>query len=154
MWNTKLDESQAGIKIARRNINNLRHTDDTTLMAEWRGTKESPDEGEWGELKSWLKTQHSKMKILASTPITSWQREGGKVETVADFIFLGSKITADSNCSYEIKRHLLLARKAMTNQDSVWKSRVITLPKKGLYSQSSGFSSSHVQMWELVHKGG
>ena len=108
---------------------------------------------EYGE-KAGLKLNIKKSKIMVSGPIPSWQMEREKVDTMADFIFLGSKITADSNCSYEIKRHLLLARKAMTNQDSVWKSRVITLPKKGLYSQSSGFSSSHVQMWELVHKGG
>ena len=95
-----------------------------------RGTKEPPDEGEGGEWKSWLKTQHSKTKIMASHSITSWQTNGKIVEMVADFIFLGSKITADSDCSHEIKRHLLLGRKAMTNLDNVLKSRDITLLTK------------------------
>ena len=97
------------------------------LWQKVRGTKELLDEGERGEWKSWLKTQYSKTKIIASSPITSWQIDGETMETVKDFIFLGSKITADSGCSHEIKRHFLLGRKAMTNLDSVLKSRDITL---------------------------
>ena len=97
----------------------------------WRGTKESLDEGERGEWKSWLKTQHSKTKIMASTPITSWQIYGEKVESVTGFLFLDSRITVDSDCSHGIfKRHLLFGRKAMTNLDSISKSRAITLPTK------------------------
>ena len=131
MRNTGLDEAQAGIKIARRNINNLRYADDTTLIAE---TKE--------ELKNLLmkmkeesekfdfKLNIQKTKIMASGSITPWQIDGGTVETVADFIFLGSKITADGDCSHEIKRRLLLGRKAMTNLDSILKSRGITFPTK------------------------
>ena len=96
----------------------------------WRGTKEPLDEGERGEWKSQLKTQHSKTKIMPSGPITSWQIDGGKVEAMTDFTFLGSTITADGDCSHEIKRHLLLGRKAMTNPDNVSKSRDITLLTK------------------------
>ena len=138
MGNAGQDEAQAGIKIAGRNINNLRHADDTTLMAE------SED-----ELKSLLmkvkeeserlKTQ--KTKIMASGPIISWQIDGEAVETVRNFILGGSKITADGDCSHEIKRHLLLRRKFMTNLDSILKSGDIT--NKGPSSQSDGFSSSH-----------
>ena len=127
MWNTGLDESQVGKKIARKNISNLRYADDTTLMAE---SKEPLDEGERGEWKSWLETQHKETKIIASGSITSWQTEGEKVEAVTDFIFLGSNITVDSDCSHEIKRCFLLGRKAMTNLDSILKSRDITLPTK------------------------
>ena len=112
MRNAGLDEAQAGIKIARRNINNFRYADDTTPMAE---SKE--------ELKSLSNT-----KIMASSPITSWQIDGETMETVRDFILGGSKITADGDCSHEIKRHLLLGRKAMTNLESILKSRDITLP--------------------------
>ena len=126
----ELDESQPGIKIAKRNIKNLRYADDTTLMAESRGTKEPLDEGERGEWKSWLKIQHSKTKIVAFGLITSWQIDGEKVETVTDFIFLGSKITVDGDCSHEIKRRLLLGSKAMTNLDSALKSRDITFLTK------------------------
>ena len=111
MWKGGLDEAQAGIKIAGKDINNLRYADSTTLMAE-RGIKEPLDAGERGQWKSWLKTQHSKKKVMASGPITSWQIDGEKIETVRDFIFLGSKITADGDCSNEIKRHLFLGRKA------------------------------------------
>ena len=108
-----------------RNSNNLRYADDTTLMAEkWRGTKEPLDESERGEWKSWLKAQQ-KTKIMAFTPITSWQIDGEIAETVADFIFLDSKITSDGDCSHEIKRHLFLGRKAMTHLDSILKSRDI-----------------------------
>ena len=124
MRNAGLDEAHAGIKIAGRNINNLRYADDTTLMAE---SKEQPlKESERGEWKSWLKAQ----KIMASGPITSWQIDGETKETVRGFIFLGSKITADGDCSHETKRRLLLGRKVMTNLDSIFKSRDITLPTK------------------------
>ena len=115
MRNAGLEEAQAGIKIARRNINNLRYTDDTTLMAE------SEEESE----KVGLKLNIQKTKTMASGPITSWEIDGKTVETVADFISEGSKITADSDCSHEIKRCLLLGRKAMTNLGSILKSRDI-----------------------------
>ena len=130
MRNVGLDEAQAGIKIARRNINNLRYADDTTLMAESKEELKSLlmklKEGE----KVDLKLNIQKTKIMASGPITSWEIDGETVETVADFILGGSKITADGDCSHEIKRHLLLGRKVMTNLDSILKSRGITLPKK------------------------
>ena len=102
--------------------------------------------------KAGLKLNIQKTKIMASGPITSWQIDSEKIETVADFIFLGSKITADSDCSHEMKMHLLLGRKAMTNLDNILKSRGITLANKRLYSQSYGFSSTHVQIQELDHK--
>ena len=126
-----MDEAQAGIKIAGRNINNLRYADDTTLMAESEEDLKSllmkmKQESE----KADLKLSIQKMKIMASGPITSWQIDGETVEIGADFIFLGSKITADGDCSHEIKRHLLLERKVMTNLDSMLKSRDITLPTK------------------------
>ena len=129
MRNARLDEVQAGIKISRRNINNLRYANDTTLMAESEEELKSllmkvKEESERGGLK--LNIQ--KTKIMTSGSITSWQIDREKVETVADFIFLGSEITADGACSHEIKRHLLLGRKAMTNLDSILKSRDITLP--------------------------
>ena len=121
------DEIQAGIKIARRNINNLRYADDTNLMAESEELKcllmKVKEESE----KVGLKLNIQKTKIMASGPITSWQIDGKTVETVADFIFLGSKITADGDCSHEIKRCLLLGRKVMTNLDSILKRRDITL---------------------------
>ena len=131
MWNAGLDEVQAGIKIARRSINNLRYADDTTLMAESKEELRSllmklKEESETAGLK--LNIQ--KTKIMASSPITSWQIDGETMETVRDFIFLGSKITADDDCNHEIKIHLLLQRKAMTNLDSIVKSRDITLPTK------------------------
>ena len=129
MRNARLDESQAGIKTARRNMNNKICRWYHSNGRKWRGTKGPLDESEKGEWKSWLKTQHSK-KIMASGPITSWQIDGGKVETVTDFIFLGSKITADGDCSHEIKRCLLPGSKAMTNLGSVLKSRDNTLPTK------------------------
>ena len=129
MRNTVLEETQAGIKIAGRNINNLRYADDTTLMAESEEELKSllmkvKEESE----KVGLKLSIQKMKIMASGPITSWQIDGETVETVLDFIFLGSKITADGDCSHEIKGRLLLGRKFMTNLDSILKSRDITLP--------------------------
>ena len=126
-----LDEAQTGIKIARRNINNLRYADDTTFTAEREEELKNllmkvKEESE----KAGLKLSIQRTKIMASSPITSWQIDGETVETVADFIFLGSKITADGDCSHEIKRRLLLGRKAMTNLDSILKSRNITLPMK------------------------
>ena len=126
-----LEEAQAGIKIARRNINDLRYADDTTLMAENEEKLKShlmkvKEESE----KVGLKLNIQKTKIMTSGPITSWQIDGETVETVIDFIFLGSKITADGDCSHEINRYLLLQRKAMTNLDSILKSRDITLPTK------------------------
>ena len=127
----QLEETQAGIKIAGRNINHLRYADDITLMAESEEELKSllmkvKVESE----KVGLKLNVQKMKIMASGPITSWQIDGETVETVSDFIFLGSKITADGDCSHEIKRRLLLGRKAMTNLDSIFKSRDITLQTK------------------------
>ena len=117
----------------------------------WRGIKEPLDEGERGERKSWLKKLNIQdTKIMASGPITSWQTEGEKVGTVTDFIFLGSKIIVDGEDSHTIKSCLILGRKAMTNLDSILKSRAIT--DKGPYSQRYGFSSNHVWMWELDHK--
>ena len=126
-----LDEAQAGIKIRRRNINNLRYTDDTTLMAESKEELKSllmkvKVESE----KVGLKLNIQKTKVMASGPVTSRQIVGETVETVRDFIFLGSKITADGECSHEIKRRLLLGRKVMSNLDSIFKSRDITLPTK------------------------
>ena len=131
MRNAVLEEAQAGIKIAGRNINNLRYADDTTLMADSEEELKSllmkvKEESE----KVGLKLSIQKSKIMASGPITSWQVNGETMEIVRDFIFLGSKITADSDCSHEIKRHLRLGRKVMTNIDSILKSRDITLPTK------------------------
>ena len=131
MRNAGLEETQAGIKISRRNINNLRYVDDTTFMAESEEELKSllmkvKVESE----KVGLKLNIQKMKIMASGPITSWQIDGETVEIVADFILGGSKITADGDCSHEIKRCLLLGRKAMTNLDSILKSRDMTLPTK------------------------
>ena len=127
MWNTRLDKAEAGTKIARRNINNLRYTDDTTLMAK---SEEPLDESERKGWKSWLKTQHSKINIMASSPITPWQIAGETTETVTDFIFLGSKITLDGDWSHEIKRRLLLERN--------WKWKLLSCVKlfatHGLYS--------------------
>ena len=136
MRNAGLEEAQAGIKIARRNINNLRYADDTTLMAESEELKSLLKEN---NEKVGLKLNIQKMKIMASGPVTSWEIDGETVETVSDFIFLGSKITADGDCSHEVKRQLLLGRKAMTNLDSILKSRDITC-HKGPSSQSYGFS--------------
>ena len=131
MRNARLDEAQTGMKIVGRNINNLRYANDTTLMAESEEELKSllmkvKEESE----KVGLKLIIQKTKIMASCPITSWQIDGEIMETVTDFIFLGSKITADGDCSHEIKRCLLLGRKAMTNLDSILKSRDITLPIK------------------------
>ena len=144
MRNTGLEEEKAGIKIGGRNINNLRYADDTTLMAESEEELKSllmkvKDESE----KVGLKLNIQKTKIMASGPITSWQIDG---ETVSDFIFLGSKITADGDCSHEIKRRLLLGRKAMTNLDSILKKKRHYFANKDLSNQSYYFSSSHVWM--------
>ena len=146
MRNAELEEEQAGIKIAGRNINNLRYADDTTLMAESEEELKSllmkvKVESE----KVGLKLNIQKTKIMASGPITSWQIDGETVKKVADFVFLDSKITADSDCSHEIKRHLLLRRKVMTNLDSILKSRHYFV-NKGRSHQGYGFSSSHVWM--------
>ena len=142
MRNAGLEEAQAGIKIAGRNINNFRYADDTTLMAESEEELKSLLMKVKGESeKVGLKLNIQKTKIMASGPITSWQIDG---ETVADFIFLGSKITADGDCNHEIKRRLLLGRKAMSNLDSIFKSRDITLPTK--VHLVNGFSSGHVWM--------
>ena len=146
MRNAGLEEAQAGIKIARRNINNLRYADDTTLMAESEEELKSllvkvKEESE----KDGLKLSIQKTKIMASGPITSWEIDGETVETVTDSIFLGSKITAGGDCSHEIKRHLFLGRKAMTNLDSILKSRDITLPTK-VCRIKAVFSSGHVWM--------
>ena len=130
MRNAGLDEAQAGIKIAGRNINNLRYADDTTLMAESEELKSVLMKVKVKSEKVGLRFNIQKTKIMASSPITSWQIAGETVETVADFIFLGSEITADGDCSHEIKRRLLLGRKVLTNLDSILKSRDITLPKK------------------------
>ena len=145
MRNAGLEETQAGIKISGRNINNLRYADDTTLMAEsveelkslLRKVKEESE-------KVGLKLNLQKTKIMASGPITSWQIDG---ETVSDFISLGSKINADGDCSHEIKRHLFLGRKLMTDLDSIFKSRDYFV-NKGLSSPGYGFSSGHVWMWK------
>ena len=131
MRNAGVEETQAGIKIAGRNINDLRHADDTTLMAECEEELKSllmrvKEESE----KVGLKLNIQKTKIMASNPITSWEIDGETVETVSDFILGGSKITADGDCSHEIKRRLLPGRKVMTNLDSIFKSRDITLPTK------------------------
>ena len=148
MKNAGLDEAQAGIKIAKKNINNLWYADDTILMAESEEELKSllmkvKEESE----KAGLKLNSQKTKIMASDPITSWQID---VETVADFIFVGSKITADGDCSHEIKRRLVLGRKVMTNLDSILKSRDIPLSTKVYLVKT--FSNSHVWMWELDDK--
>ena len=144
-----LEETQAGIKIAGRNINNLRYADDTTLMAESEEELKSilmkvKVESE----KVGLKLNIQKTKIMASSPTTSWEIGGKTVETVSDFIFLGSKITADADCNHEIKRRLFLGRKVMTNLDSILKSRDFTWSTKVHLAKgpSPGFSSSHVWM--------
>ena len=145
MLNAGLDEAQAGIKIAGRNVNNLRYADDTTLNGrKWRRTEEPLDESE--SEKVGLKLNIQKTKIMASSPITSWQIDGETMETVIDFIFLGSEITTDGDCSHEIKRCLLLGRKVVTNLDSILKSGDITLPTKLHLVKGMVFSSGHVWM--------
>ena len=151
--NAELDEAQAWVKIAGRNINNLRYADDTTLIVESEEELKSllmkvkEESGKVG-----LKLNIQKTKIMASDPITSLQIDGETVETVRDFIFLSSKITADADCSHEMKRHLLLQRKVMTNLDSILKSMRHYFTNKNLSSQSYGLSSSHVQIWDLDYK--
>ena len=131
MQNAEMDEAQAGIKIAKRNINNLRYADDTTLMAESEEELKSLlKKVEVESEKVGLKLNIQKTKIMASGPITSWEIDGETVETVSDFIFWGSKVTVDDDCSHEIKGRLILGRNIMTNLDSIFKSRNITLPTK------------------------
>ena len=148
MQNAGLDETKAGIKIAGRNINNLRYADDTTLMAETKeGLKSLLMKVQEENAKVGLKLNIQKTKIMASGAITSWEIDGETVETVSDFILGGSKITADGDCSHEIKRCLLLRTKAMTNLDSILKSRDITLPTKvRMVKAMYDFASSHVWM--------
>ena len=147
MQNAGLDEAQAGIKTAGRNINKLRYADDTTFMAENEEKLKSllikvKEESEKAGLKFNIQT----VKIMASGPINSWQIHGVTMKTVTNFIFLGSKITADGGCSHEIKRYLLLGRKTVTNLDTILKKQRHYFANKGLSSQSYGFSSSHVWM--------
>ena len=130
MRNAGLGEAQAGIRISRRNINNLRYADDTNFMAESEELNRLLMKVKKGREKVGLKLNIQKTKIMASGPITSWEIDGETVGTVSDFIFGGSKITVDVDCSHEIKRHLLLGRKVMTNLDSIFKSRDIILPTK------------------------
>ena len=144
MRNAGLDEAQAEIKIAGRNINNLRYVDNTTLVAESKELESLLMKVKEESEKAGLKFNIQKKKVMASCPITSWQIDGEMMETVTDFIFLGSKITADGDCSHEIKRRLLLGRKVMTNLDSILKTRDIA--DKGPSSQGYGFSSGHVWM--------
>ena len=141
MRNAGLEEAQAGIKIARRNINNLRYADDTTLMAESKQELKSLLVKEESE-KAGLKLSIQKTMIMASGPITLWEIDGETMETVTDFIFLGSKITADGDCSHEIKRRLLLGRNAMTNLDRILKSRDIMLATK-VHRVSDAIQPSH-----------
>ena len=152
MWNARLDEAQAGIKISRENINNLRYVDDITLMTESKEELKSLLMKVKEEWKSWLKTQHSKNEDYGLSPITLWQIDGETMKTGTDFIFWGSKITADGGCYHEIKRFLLLGKKAMTNLDSTFKSRDITLPTNVRIVKAMVFSNSHVWMWELDYK--
>ena len=145
MWNSRQDESQAGIKIARRNIINLRYVDDTTLVAESKeGLKSLLTKVKEESEKVGLKLNIQKPKIMASGPITSWEIDGEKLKKVADFIFLGSKITVDVNCTHEIKRCLLLGRKAMANLDSILQSQRHYFANKGSSSQSYDFSNNQV----------
>ena len=147
----QLDEAQAGIKIASGNINNLRYADDTTLISENKGELKNL----LMKVKEWeagLKLNIQKTKIVASGPMISWQIDGETMETVMDFTFLGSKITAYGDCSHELERCLLLGRIAMTNLDSILKKQRHYFGDKSPSSQSYGFSSSHIWMWELDHK--
>ena len=146
MQNAGLDKGQAGIKISMRNINNLRYADDTTLTAESEELKSLLMKVKEENEKVGLKLSIQKTKITASGPITSWQIDREIMETVEDFIFLGSKITADGDCNHEIKRCLLLGRKAMTNLDSILKSRDINWPTEFCHVKAMVFSSSHLWM--------
>ena len=154
MQNSRVDEAQAGIKIARRNINNFRYADDITLMVESKEELKNllmkvKEESE----KAGLKLNIQKTKIMASSPITSWQMDGETMETVTDFIFLGSKITTYGDCSHEMKRCLLLGRKLWQPRQHI-KNQKRYFAEKSLYSQSYVLSNSHVRMWELDHKEG
>ena len=146
MRDSELDEARAGINIAGRNINNLIYATDTTLMAKSKEELKSLLKMKEESEKVGLKLDIQKIRITASSPITSWQVDGETMETVIHFIILGSKITAGGDCSHEIKRRLLLGRKAMTNLDSILKTRDITLPTKFCLVKSYGFSSSRVWM--------
>ena len=146
MRNTGLEEAQAGIKITGRNINSLRYADDTTLMAESEELKSTLMKVKEKSEKVGLKLNIQKTKIMASGPTTFWQIDGETMETVTDFILWGSKITADGDCSHEMKRCLILGRKVMTNLDSILKSRDITLPTKVHLVKAMIFSSGHVWM--------
>ena len=151
MWNAGLKEAQAGIKIARRNINSIRYADDTTLMAKSKELKSLLMKVKEESKKVGLKLNIQKTKSMASGPITSWQIDGKTMETVTDFILEGSKITADGDCSHEIKRCLPLGGKAMTNLDSIFKSRDYFV-NKGMSSQRYDSSSRHAWVWELYYK--
>ena len=146
MRNTGLEEAQAGIKITGRNINSLRYADNTTLMAESEELKSTLMKVKEKSEKVGLKLNIQKTKIMASGPTTFWQIDGETMETVTDFILWGSKITADGDCSHEMKRCLILGRKVMTNLDSILKSRDITLPTKVHLVKAMIFSSGHVWM--------
>ena len=147
MRNAGLEETQAGIKFARRNINNLRYADDTTFMAESKEELKSLlMKGKEENEKVGLKLNIQKTMIVASGPITSWQTDGETVETMSDLILGGSKITADGDCSHKIKRRLLLGRKVMTNLDSIFKSKDITLLTKVCLVKAMVFSSSHIDV--------
>ena len=147
MQNASLDEAQAAIKIARRSINNLRYADDTTLIVESeKGLRSLLMKVKEEREKAGLKLNIQKTKFMAPGPITSWQIDGQTVETVTDFIFLGSKLKADGDCSHKIKRHLLLGRKPITNLNSVLKSRDITLPTKVRIVKAVVFQKSRVWM--------
>ena len=152
MWNAGLDESQAGIKMARRNINDFRYADDTTLMAESKEELKGLLMKVKEKSKKNLKLNIQKTKIVAYRPITSWLIDGETMETVTDFVFLGSKITADGDWSHEMKRCLLLGRKAMTNLESILKSRDTILLTKVCTVKAMVFPI--VQMWELDHEEG
>ena len=152
MRNAELEEAQAGIKTAGRNINNFRYADDTTLKAESEELNSLLMKVKEESEKVGLKLNIQKTNIMASGPITSWQIDGETEETVIDFIFGGSKITTDGDCSHEVTRCLLLGRKVMTHLDSILKSRDITLPTKVHSSQGYGFSSGRVWMWKLDYK--
>ena len=149
MRNAGLEEAQAGIKIARRNINNLRYADDTTFMAESEELKSLLMKVKEENEKIGLKLNIQKTKIMASGPITSWEIDGETVETVADFIFLGSRITVDGDCSHEIKRHLFLERKVMTNLESILKRRDITLPTKVCLVKAVVFPVVMYRCWTI-----
>ena len=157
MQNAGLDEAQAGINIARRNINSLRYADDTTLTVElkrnWRGTKEPLDEGVRGEWKSWLKTQHSKNEDHGIWSLTSWQIDGETMETVTHFIFFGSRITANIDCSHEIKNTCSLEEKLWQTRQQIKKQRHY-FSVNCSSSQGYPFSSIHIWLWDLNHKEG